>query len=142
MKTWNEQMSRVATASFLTAVIFTSLAAAPAASVAGVWTGKLTQKQTNGSTQTAPIRFTLTQQDNRISGTAGPEGSSPNPIRDAKIEGDHLVFSVSSGSEDGVTPGVTWHFDVAVSGDRMEGKGTATSGSRSWTADVSMSRNK
>ena len=135
-------MLRVATGMFLAAMIFSSLAAAPADSVAGGWTGKLSQKQGDGSTQTSPIRFNLIQQGNRITGTAGPEGSSANPIRDAKLEGDHLAFNVSSASEDGVTSNVTWHFDVTISGDRMEGKGTATSGSRSWAAEVSMSRNK
>jgi hypothetical protein len=133
------QMLRLAMA--MLAVIFSSLTAAPAASVAGMWAGMLSQKQSDGSAQIAPIRFNLTQEDNHISGTAGPEGKSLNPIRDAKLEGNHLTFNVSSVSEDG-TPGVTWQFDLTVSEDRIEGKGTATSGSRSWTADVSMSRNK
>lgn len=125
-----------------TVVLFTvfatcGLLARPAIDVSGTWTGKL-QDQEGG---TGAVRFVLHQEGDRISGTAGPiERPDPPRVHDAKLEGNHLTFAADDADDSGLT--LTYHFDLTLTNDRMQGKAQGHSRDRSWTLDVSVTRER
>jgi len=122
----------------LTAGLLISVSLLAAVDVGGTWTGTMQQKTDEGQTAKSAIAFHFKQEASHISGTAGPAGEEPKPIRDATLEGARLTFSVGGGS------GPTWKFDMRVSADSMEGtgEGTGASGRSFGTVKVSMSREK
>jgi hypothetical protein len=114
------------------------LVAKPGIDVNGTWTGEV-RGQEGG---TGKVRFVLQQEGDRISGTAGPvEKQNPGHIYDAKLEGSHLTFAADDTDEtEGLT--LTYRFDLTVTNGQMQGKAHGRSGDRSWTLDVSMTREK
>ena len=114
------------------------LMAKPGIDVNGTWTGEV-RGQEGG---TGKVRFVLLQEGDRISGTAGPlEKQNPGHIYDAKLEGTHLTFAADDTDEtEGVT--LTYRFDLTVANSQMQGKAHGRSGDRSWTLDISMTREK
>ncbi len=108
----------------LVAALAVSAVSAQPMHVAGRWTGEMRQKQPNGDVVRARLVFMLEQTGEQITGTVGPAedpGSPISPIRDARLEGDRLTFSVPPAAEDGPE----WKFGLRVSGHRMrmEGRG-------------------
>jgi hypothetical protein len=122
----------------LTACLLISVSLLAAVDVSGTWTGTMQQKSDHDQGGKAAIVFHLKQQGSQVSGTAGPAGEAPKPIREAKLEGDRLTFTVGGGS------GPTWKFELRVSDDSMQGtgEGTSASGQSMGTTQVSMSRQK
>jgi hypothetical protein len=113
------------------------LTAQPSSDVTGAWTGQLSG-QGGG---TGSVRFVLKQTGDQISGTAGPsEKQNPPQIYDGKVEGNHLTFAADDSDDSGLK--LTYHFDLAVSGDHMQGKAYGRSADRSWTLDISANRQK
>ena len=110
----------------------------PGIDVNGTWTGEV-RGQEGG---TGKVRFVLQQEGDRISGTAGPvEKQNPGHIHDAKLEGSHLTFAADDTDEtEGLT--LTYRFDLIVTNDHMQGKAQGSSGGRTWTLDISMTREK
>jgi hypothetical protein len=86
----------------------------------GHWTGEMTSEFGDS----VAIHFDLTQRGDTLNGTAGPEGSN-EPISDAKLDGNHLTFTV------GKAPEPVWKFDLTVSGKSMTGKGQGSKGGQS-----------
>lgn len=121
----------------LVAALVASAMSAQSVQVAGKWTGEMRQKQPNGEVVRARLVFVLEQTGERVTGTGGPAEDPNSPIRDARLEGDRLTFSVPPTAEDGPT----WKFDLRVSGNRMDGRGEGSRGSRSLgSAEVAMKR--
>jgi len=122
----------------LSAVSACLLAAKPAIDVNGTWTGEV-RGQEGGI---GNVRFVLQQDGDRISGTAGPlEKANPGRIYDGKLDGNHLTFAADDTDDtEGIT--FTYHFDLTVTNSGMRGKAHGRSGDRSWTLDVSMTREK
>jgi len=114
------------------------LAAKPGTDVTGTWTGEV-RGQDGG---TGKVRFVLRQEGDRISGTAGPlEKQDPGRVYDARLEGSHLTFAADDTDESaGLT--LTYRFDLTVTNDQMQGKAHGRSGDRSWTLEISMTREK
>jgi hypothetical protein len=116
--------------------LLVSVPCVAAASVSGTWKGTMQQKSDDGQAGKAAIAFHLKQEGRQVSGSAGPTGEEAKPIRDAKLQGDRLTFTV------GDAPGPSWKFDLTVSGDTMQctGEGTSPSGRSMGSTEVSMSR--
>ena len=114
------------------------LMATPGADVKGTWTGEV--RGQDG--RIGKVRFVLQQDGEQISGTAGPlEKQNPGHIYDAKLDGSHLTFAADDTDEtEGLT--LTYHFDLTVTNGQMRGKAHGRSGDRSWTLDISMTREK
>ncbi len=114
------------------------LLAKPGTDVNGTWTGEVRDRESG----TGKVRFVLQQEGDRVSGTAGPlEKESPGRIYDAKLEGSHLTFAADDTDEtEGLT--LTYRFDLTVTNSQMQGKAHGRSGDKSWTLDISMSREK
>ena len=101
------------------------------------WTGEA--KGEEGGT--AHLRVVLREQGDRILGMAGPAGKqNPAHIYDARFEGKHLQFALRATDDTGLT--LTYHRDLSVTNDRMQGKAHGRSGDRSWTLDVALTREK
>ena len=114
------------------------LSASPATNLTGTWTGEI-KGQDGGTGQ---VRVVLRQDGGTISGTAGPiDKQNPGRIYDANLEGEHLTFAADDADE---TTGLklTYHFDITVTGDRMQGTAHGRSGDRSWTLDINLAREK
>lgn len=125
---------------FLLFLTCSLLAASPLAAVdvTGTWTGTMTQKTDDGQGMKAAVVFHLNQEGDQVTGTGGPPDESPGPIREVKLEGNRLRFTMGGGA------GPRWKFDLKVSGNAMWGHadGRSASGRPFGTADVSMSRQK
>ncbi len=70
--------------------------------------------------------FKLKQSGDQVSGTAGPGENAQSPIQDARLQGDHLTFSVTGPGESGAGSGPTWKFELTVSGERLDGRAEGT----------------
>ena len=111
--------------------------------VSGTWAGEMQQKQEGGDAAHASLVFTLKQTARQIAGTAGQTEGSGSAIKEARLEGDRLTFSVTTPGEHQGEQGPTWKFDLRVSGTRMEGRAEGTYGDRSLgSTDVVMNRSK
>jgi hypothetical protein len=106
--------------------------------VTGSWTGEV-RDQEGG---TGKVRFVLMQEGEEISGTAGPvEKQNPPHVRDAKLDGNHLTLSADdTDDKSGLT--ARYSFDLSVANDHMQGKAYGRSGERTWTLDISLTRDK
>jgi hypothetical protein len=114
------------------------LVAKAGTNLTGIWTGEV-RGQEGG---TGKVRFVLQQEGDRISGTAGPEEKqNPGHIYDATLEGDHLTFAADD-TDESTGLSLTYHFDLTVGNDQMQGKAHGRSGDRSWTLDIAMTRGK
>jgi hypothetical protein len=106
--------------------------------VTGTWTGEV-KGQEGG---TGKVRIVLRQQGERISGTAGPiDKQDPGPVYDAKLEGNHLIFAADD-TDDETGLKMIYNFDLTVANDQMQGTAHGHSGDRSWTLDISLTREK
>jgi hypothetical protein len=113
------------------------LVASSGIDVTGTWTGEV-RGQDGG---TGKVRFVLRQEGDRISGTAGPiDKQNPGHVYGAKLEGSHLIFAADDADDTGLT--LTYQFDLSVANDQMQGKAHGRSGDKSWTLDISMTREK
>lgn len=120
-----------------------SAAIAQSAEVSGTWTGQMEQKQDNGTVAHAQLAFVLKQVDGQVTGKVGETEASGWPIDDARLEGDHLTFSVTAPAENAGEKGPTWKFNLKVSGTRMEGRAQGSSGDHSLgSTDVAVTRSK
>jgi hypothetical protein len=111
--------------------------ARPEIDVSGSWTGAITgQDGGNGR-----IRLVLKQAGDQISGTAGPsDKQNPPQIYDGKLQGTRISFAADDTDESGIK--LVYRFDLTVMGDRIDGKANGHSGDRSWTLNVSATRDK
>jgi len=127
---------------FLTALVISGVLA-QSVDVSGTWTGEMQQKQQSGDVAHAALVFALKQTASQVTGTAGQKEGSGNAIKDARLEGDRLTFSLTAPGEHEGEQGPTWKFDLRVSGTRMEGRAEGTYGERSLgSTDVVMNRSK
>ena len=120
---------------FLAAVCACLLAANSSVDVTGNWMGEV--QDADGGT--GRVRVVLHQKGDRISGTAGPV-ETQNPIYDAKLEGTRLTFAVDDTDDNGGK--LTYRLDLTVSNDHMEGIAHGKSTAKSWTLDISLTREK
>ena len=116
-------------------------AIAQSVDVSGTWTGEMQQKQDNGGVAHAALVFVLKQAAGQVTGKAGQTEGSGLPINDAKLEGDRLTFSVTGPADNEGEMGLTWKFDLKISGTRMEGRAEGTRGDHALgSTDVVMNR--
>ena len=75
---------------------------------------------TNG-TRTWPQWMELTETDGKLDGRIQPQGGAVRPIVSAKIEGGHLLITVSAAAQRGgrEIPEITW--DLTAEGDKLTG---------------------
>jgi hypothetical protein len=113
------------------------LRANPAVDVSGSWAGEISSQDGGKGT----VRLVLKQAGEQISGTAGPaDKQTPPQIHDAKLQANHLTFVADDSDDSGLK--LTYHFDLTVTGDQIHGKADGRSGDRSWTMDISLTREK
>jgi hypothetical protein len=128
-KTWSVLLFMVAAACLLNA--------SPATDVSGTWNGEISA-QDGGK---GMIRLELKQAGEQITGGAGPSDKRTLPqIYDGKLQGNHLTFSADDADDSGLQ--LTYHFDLTVTGDHIQGKADGRSGDHSWTMDLSATRVK
>jgi hypothetical protein len=110
---------------FLTVFAFllsTALAilAAEKLNVTGHWAGEMTSEFGDS----VAIHFDLSQKEDALTETGGPEGSN-QPIADAKLNGNHLTLTI------GRAPEPVWKFDLTVAGKSITGKAEGSKDARS-----------
>jgi hypothetical protein len=131
-------MRKTLSVALFIAVAVSLLLAKSGMNVTGAWTGEV-RGQDGG---TGKVRFVLVQEGEQISGTAGPaEKQNPPHVHDAKLDGNHLTLSADdTDDKSGLT--LTYSFDLTVANDQMQGKAYGRSGDRTWTLDISLTRDK
>jgi hypothetical protein len=131
-------MRKTLSVALFIAVAVSLLLAKSGMNVTGSWTGEV-RDQEGG---TGKVRFVLVQEGDQISGTAGPvEKQNPGHVHDAKLDGTHLTLSADdTDDKSGLTS--TYSFDLTVANDQMQGQAYGRSGDRTWTLDISLTRDK
>jgi hypothetical protein len=108
-------------------LMFLICALAFGADVTGTWTGTIAVDDTgSGTTITTQVHIELQQQGAGLSGKIGRiEDTEAVPIKNARMEGDTLIFEAASDETSG-----PMKFSLKIAGDRMEGtmKGSIDSG--------------
>jgi len=105
--------------------------------VSGTWNGEISS-QDGGK---GSVRLELKQAGEQITGGAGPSDKRTLPqIYDGKLQGNHLTFSADDADDSGLK--LTYHFDLTVTGDHIQGKADGRSGDHSWSMDLSATREK
>ena len=131
-------MRKTLSVALFIAVAVSLLPAKSGMNATGSWTGEV-RDQEGG---TGKVRFVLMQEGEQISGTAGPvEKQNPPHVRDAKLDGNHLTLSADD-TDDKSGLRSTYSFDLTVANDQMQGKAYGRSGDRTWTLDISLTRDK
>ena len=94
-------------------------AALMAADVSGKWTGNVeVEDPAGGSTIDTQVRAELQQKTDGISGAIGrQEDPQPEPIQNAKLDGNRLTFEVSSAETNGLIK-----FVLTLDGDHLDGE--------------------
>jgi hypothetical protein len=128
-KTWSVLLFMIAAACLLNA--------SPGVDVSGTWNGEISS-QDGGR---GAVRLELKQAGDQVTGGAGPSDKRTLPqIYDGKLQGNHLTFSAAAADDSGLK--LTYHFDLTVTGDHIQGKADGRSGDHSWTMDLSATREK
>ena len=105
-------MKRLLTVSLLTALACPLLFAA---TVTGKWSGTMEMRRADGQSRTVPAVLILKQDGEIVTGSAGANETSQQPIRNGKLDGDRLTFDIESANQQST------HFDLKVSEDAIEG---------------------
>jgi hypothetical protein len=91
---------------------------ASAADITGKWTGSGELTRADGTTRDTSVYLDLRQEGQEVTGSAGPDPDQVLPISKGKLDGGKLTFEVVARSDSG---DVTYTFEFAISGDKMEG---------------------
>ena len=107
------------------AFMFSSVASAQDAKVAGKWQSTFTTPQ--GDTRTTT--FTFTQDGNKLAGTvSGGQGETPLA---GTVKGNEVKFTVTRQTPNGEMKS---EYTATVEGDTMKGSVVTPRGTRDWTA--------
>jgi len=89
-----------------------------AAGVSGKWTGTVeVDDPSGGGAINTPVHAEFLQKGNGITGKIGrEEDSQPDAIQNARLDGKHLTFEVSSAETGGV-----FKFALTLDGDKLDG---------------------
>ena len=111
----------------LLSLLFLTCALMTGADLTGRWTGTIAVDDVgSGTTITTQVHIDLQQKADSLSGKIGRiEDTDVVPIKNARMEGDTLVFEAASEETTG-----PMKFSLKIAGDRMEGtmKGSIDSG--------------
>lgn len=108
-------------------------------SLVGRWSGTVNVEDPgSGTTVTTPVQLVLEEKEGAVIGhiTRSDENEDA-PIHDAKLINGHFQFEVNSAETNGPV-----RFDLAISGDQMEGQMTASVDSDDLIGKVQVSRVK
>ena len=109
------------------AFMFSGVASAQDAKVAGKWESKFTNQQ--GDTMTTT--FTFTQEGNKLTGTVSGGRGGETPL-EGTVKGKEVKFTVSRTNQNGET--VKTEYTATVEGDTMKGSVVSPRGTRDWSA--------
>ena len=118
-----------------------TLPSASSGSVAGVWTGKITDRNPRTGTATVvhnQAYLQLQQKGSQVTGAVGADADHSVPIDDAALNGNRLRFFATMKQGDETT---RWTVDLVVNGDQMSGTGHALrSDQHSWDVEINLTR--
>lgn len=104
-------------------------------SLTGKWTGGLTRTAPDGRSQTIDFMFVLTQKDDVLTGTAGPNAERQWPIeKGGTVKGTKVTFKVQQ------PEGPMRTFTLALVDDRLQGDMLAELNGQSFTTKVDLGR--
>ncbi len=107
---------------FAVALFGTSQAALAQASAAGKWVGSLDVVHADGSVEPGGAYFSLLQNGEQLTGSAGESAAHQSPITDGKLAGDSVRFTVV------VNPQLSVRFELLLQGDHLRGTATGLPG--------------
>jgi hypothetical protein len=111
----------------LLSLLLLTATVAVAADLTGTWTGTIAVDDTgSGTTITTQVHVEIQQKPDGVTGKIGRvEDNEVVPIKNARMEGDTLVFEAASEETTG-----PMKFNLKIAGDQMEGtmKGSIDSG--------------
>ena len=109
-------------------------AKAQAAKLTGKWTGTMTRTAPDGRSQTIEFMFNLTQKDNEITGTAGPNAERQWAIEKGTVAGTKVTFKVQQ------PEGPMRTFTLNLVEGRLKGEMLAELNGQSFTTTVDAGR--
>ena len=102
------------------------------ADATGTWTGTFTPAEDG---QPRPAHLVLTQDGDKLTGTAGPDGNEQRPIQNGKAENGKLTFEVATGE-------TVMKFTLKQDGDEITGDLTRERNGEVQTAKLAVKRAK
>ena len=108
------------------AFMFSGVASAQDAKVAGKWESKFTTQQ--GDTMTTT--FTFTQEGNKLTGTVAGGRGGETPL-EGTVKGKEVKFTVTRQTPNGEMKS---EYTATVEGDTMKGSVVTPRGTRDWSA--------
>jgi hypothetical protein len=117
----------------LTALIL-SAAMLFGADLSGKWAGK-SKMSIDGKVQEDTMHIALNQSGDRVTGTAGPDPDQRAPIRNGKVEGDHVTFETP-------VPNGVFQFDLTLKDGHLKGTLVATAQGQSFKAELDLTRGR
>ena len=104
--------------------------------VTGKWTGTFTRTAPDGTSQTIPFLFDLTQKGKVLTGTVGPNAERQWEIEKGAVNGADVTFRVQQ------PDGPLRTFTLKLVKDRLQGEMLAELKGQSFTAKVDAGREK
>ncbi len=119
--------------------VFALLGASTAVNLTGAWTGTIDVKDTDsGSVISTPVRLTIDQNNDIISGKIGRDGESDvTPIQHARLEGNKLSFEAVNADVNGPVK-----FVLILQDDHLEGEMKASVDTGEITGRVKIAKEK
>ena len=97
------------------------LSAEPAvADIAGKWMGTLDVRKADGTVQHDTAYFVISQDGNKLSGSAGPSERQQSPMTEGTVASSMVHFAVQ------VRPGTSVSFELHLDGDHLRGEATGS----------------
>jgi hypothetical protein len=106
------------------------------ADLSGKWTGTMTRTAPDGSSQSIPFMFVLTQKAKVLTGTVGPNAERQWEIQKGSVNGTKVSFQVQQ------PDGPMRTFTLTLVKDRLQGEMLAEMNGQSFTAKVDAGRDK
>lgn len=116
------------------AIFVLAAALTAAADVSGNWAGR-THLSVNGRVEEDTMLLSLKQSGDRITGTAGPTAQQQAPIRNGKIDGNHVTFETP-------VPNGVFQFAVNLEDGHLKGDLIAQAQGQTIKATVDVTRVK
>ncbi len=107
-------MKKLAAIALVLAVLAPAVAAQTAASFTGKWEGTFTRQRDDGTQETDPVVFNLTQKGKELTGTAGPANQQWN-IEKGEVNAGKATFQVQQPN------GPLFKFTLTIVKERLQG---------------------
>jgi hypothetical protein len=120
-------------------LIFVAAGALAAGDLTGKWSGNFNATSPDGENHEDSAFFDLHQSGDALTGTAGPNEDKQFAIKEGKVDGSTITFTVTADMDDDK---VDLHFTLHLDGEHIIGQATGEAGGKKMEAKIDLTRVK